>query len=99
MPIDDYDPRPEKYRNKTDTHMKKFLDAVCGKGLGVSLLLDPSTRYWGENTQPDVLPPDLPIGPLFHRWLHVIPHMAITRVIDVDFKMFQTTRSPMCEPP
>ena len=60
QPIEDYDPRPEKYRNKTGTHMKKFLDAVRGKGLGVSLLLDPSTRYWGENTQPDILPPDLP---------------------------------------
>ena len=47
------------------THMKKFLAAVRGKGLGgkglgVSLLMDPSTRYWGENTQPAPLPPELP---------------------------------------
>ena len=47
-------------KSTADTHMKKFLDAVSGKGLGVSLLLDPPTWYWGENTQPDVLPPDLP---------------------------------------
>ena len=40
--------------------MKKFLAAVCGKGLRVSLLMDPSTRYWGENTQPALLPPELP---------------------------------------
>ena len=60
LPIEDYDPRPEMHRNKVDTHMKKFLDAVRGKGLGVSLLLDPSTWYWGENTQPALLPPELP---------------------------------------
>lgn len=60
LPIEDYDPRPEKYRNKVDTHMKKFLDVVRGKGLVVSLLLDPSTRYWGDNTQPVLLPPELP---------------------------------------
>lgn len=60
LPIEDYDPRPEKYRNKVDTHMEKFLAAVRGKGLGVSLLMDPSTRYWGENTQPALLPPELP---------------------------------------
>ena len=57
LPIEDFDPRPEKYRSKVDTHMKKFLDAVHGKG---SLLLDPSTRYWGENSQPALLPPELP---------------------------------------
>ena len=45
LPIEDYDPRPEKYRNNIDTHMKKILAAVRGKGLGVSLLMDPSTRY------------------------------------------------------
>ena len=39
--------------------MKKFLDAVRGKGLGVSLLLDPSTRYWGDKAQPALLPPEL----------------------------------------
>ena len=60
LPIEDYDPRPEKYRNKVDTHMKKFLAAVRGKGLGVFLLMDPSTRYWGENTQPALLPRELP---------------------------------------
>ena len=60
LPIEDYDPRPEKYRNKVDTHMKKFLAAVRCKGLGVSLLMDPSTRYWGESTQPALLPPELP---------------------------------------
>lgn len=60
LPIENYDPRPEKYRNTVDSHMKKFLDAVGGKGLGVSLLLDPSTRYWGDNTQPALLPPELP---------------------------------------
>ena len=43
LPIEDYDPRPEKYRNNIDAHMKKFLAAVRGKGLGVSLLMDPST--------------------------------------------------------
>lgn len=60
LPIENYDPRPEKYRNKVDSHMKKFLDAVRGKGLGVSLLLDPSTRYWGDKVQPALLPPELP---------------------------------------
>ena len=60
QPIEDYDPRPEQYRNKTDGHMRKFLDAVRGKGLGVSLLLDPATRYWGKYTQPDLVGPNLP---------------------------------------
>ena len=47
-------------QKNTDAHMKKFLDAVRGKGLGVSLLLDPSTRYWGGDTQPDLIGPELP---------------------------------------
>ena len=49
-------------QNSTETRlilMKKFLAAVRGKGLGVSLLMDLSTRYWGENTQPALLPPEL----------------------------------------
>ena len=42
--------------DKKSKNTKKFL----GKGLGVSLLMDPSTRYWSENTQPALLPPELP---------------------------------------
>ena len=63
LPIEDYDPTPEKYRNNIDTHMKKFLAAVRGKGLGISLLLDPSTRYWGGERTPNqraLLSPELP---------------------------------------
>ena len=60
LPIEDYDPRPEKYRNNIDAHMKKFLAAVRGKGLGVSLLMDPSTWYWSDNAQTTVNPPELP---------------------------------------
>ena len=60
LPIENYDPRPEEYRNKIDIHMQKFLSAVRGKGLGVSLLMDPSTRCWGESTNPALLTPELP---------------------------------------
>ena len=28
--------------------------------MGVSLLLDPSTQYWGDNTEPALLSPELP---------------------------------------
>ncbi len=40
--LETYDPRPEEVRNKIGSRVCKFLDQVRGKGLCVSLLLDPS---------------------------------------------------------
>ena len=58
VPIEEFDPRPQAYRGTASNNMSVLLDKVKGKGLCVSLLLDPSTAYW--DTDPSTLPPVLP---------------------------------------
>jgi hypothetical protein len=45
---EDFDPRPTRFRNNAQGLLKEFLGKVCGKGLGVSMLFDESTRYWSD---------------------------------------------------
>ena len=42
--IDNFDPRPEEFRNQSSSKLPRLLDALAGKGHCVSLLLDPSTH-------------------------------------------------------
>ena len=42
--IDNFDPRPEEFRNQSSSKLPRLLDALAGKGLCVSLLLDPLTH-------------------------------------------------------
>ena len=48
--LEDFDPRPHKYRGNANTQLTAFLHQVRGMGLGISLLKDESTRCW--NTVP-----------------------------------------------
>lgn len=46
--LQDFDPRPERYRGTAISSLPTLLDNVRGQGLCVSLLLDPRTRHWSE---------------------------------------------------
>ena len=59
QPMENFDPRPLKYRGTATTQMKDYLKKVCGKGLGVSMLFDPSTQYW-KTEEPERSSPQLP---------------------------------------
>ena len=64
-PLEEFDPRPHKYRGSAPAQLTAFLGKVRGKGLGVSLLFDPSTQYWTPTEQPssESQSPSLPCCP------------------------------------
>ena len=47
--MEDFDPRPSQYRGTAPSQLSSLLDKVRGKGLCVSLLLDPSTCHWSDS--------------------------------------------------
>lgn len=47
--LEDFDPRPLRYRGNSNNQLTSFLHRVQGKGLGVSLLKDESTCYWSTD--------------------------------------------------
>ena len=49
--MEDFDPRPLKYKGTASSQMKEYLKKICGKGLGVSVLFEPSIRYWRSEQQ------------------------------------------------
>ena len=51
LPMEQFDPRPSKYRGTTSARLTEFLGKVCREGLGVSFLFDPSTQYWVDGEQ------------------------------------------------
>ena len=55
--MEEFDPRPAEYRNTAKYLQQDFLGKVKGKGLGVSLLLDPDLQanLFGEPFQPKLL--------------------------------------------
>lgn len=60
-PLEDFDPRPPEYHNTARGQMKELLEKICGKGLCVSLMLDPKSQYWQSNSALEKpLPPVLP---------------------------------------
>ena len=44
--LEDFDPRPPQYQGTARSLMPNLFNKVRGKGLCISLLLDPSTRRW-----------------------------------------------------
>ena len=52
--LEDFDPRPQKYRGNANAQLTAFLLQVKGKGLGISLLKDDSTRYWSSDPSSSV---------------------------------------------
>lgn len=59
LPLEDFDPRPRKFRGSSNEQLKALLGKVRGKGLGVSLLFDSSTQYW-TGSSPSSSTPTLP---------------------------------------
>ena len=48
-PLSDFDPRPVEHRGTAPNLLQKFLAAVKGKGLGVSVLFDTDTCVWTDD--------------------------------------------------
>ena len=59
LPIHDFDPRPQETRGTLSSQLPVFLDKVKGKGLGISMIADSSTRVWSSHTA-DMTTSDLP---------------------------------------
>ena len=49
-PISDFDPRPSQFHGALRLRLPEFLEKVKGKGLGISLIADPSTQVWCDST-------------------------------------------------
>ncbi len=50
--LEEFDPRPEKYRGTAEENLKTLLKNVHDQGLCISLLLDAKTRCWNEGEMP-----------------------------------------------
>ena len=66
QPLEEFDPRPPEYRGTARDHLPTLLDQLCGKGLCISLTLDPKTRSWKDvasvtnDAVSQQMPPQLP---------------------------------------
>ena len=49
--LEDFDPHPLDCKGQAPTNLDTFMQKVKGRNLGVSLLLDPSTQVWTEETR------------------------------------------------
>lgn len=58
--IEEFDPRPLKYKGTASANVPSLLTKVQGKGLCLSLLLDPSCRPLPSNDLISMCPPELP---------------------------------------
>ncbi len=58
-PLEEFDPRPPEYRNTSQARLKELLEKVRGKGLCISLMLDPESQYW-HSGEAEALSPVLP---------------------------------------
>ena len=47
--VEDFDPRPQKYRGTANERVPILLDKIRGEGLCISLLLDPKVRHWDNS--------------------------------------------------
>lgn len=62
VPVEDFDPRPLKYRGTAKERIPALLDEIRGEGLCISLLLDPKLRHWDNSliATPSTSAPSLP---------------------------------------
>jgi len=60
--VEDFDPRPQKYRGTVKERVPVLLDKIRGEGLCISLLLDPKVRHWDNSltATPSISIPSLP---------------------------------------
>ena len=73
--LEDFDPRPPRYQGTARSLMPNLLNKVRGKGLCISLLLDPSTRHWRSSapTEASFSMPDITQLQEFKNSLRVTP--------------------------
>ena len=60
VPLESFDPSPAEFQNTASSSLDTFLEAMKGKGLGVSLLFDPTVRVWRNSPSsagPSTAPP------------------------------------------
>ena len=60
--VEDFDPRPQKFRDTIKERVPVLLDKIRGEGLCISLLLDPKVRHWDNSltATPSISIPSLP---------------------------------------
>lgn len=60
--VEDFDPRPLKYRGMVKVRVPALLDKIRGEGLCISLLLDPKVQHWDNilTATPSTSAPSLP---------------------------------------
>ena len=60
--VEDFDPRPQKYRGTVKERVPVLLDKIRGEALCISLLLDPKARHWDNSltATPSISIPSLP---------------------------------------
>ena len=51
--LEEFNPRPPEFKGAAAANLTTFLDKIKGQNLGVSLLLDPSTKVWMETSGAD----------------------------------------------
>lgn len=49
-PLENFDPRPQEYRGTAVSHLPELLGKVRGKGLSISLSLDPQMKFWTDQS-------------------------------------------------
>ena len=63
MKIEGFDPRPVKYRGTAKACLDRFVSSKYGRGLGVSILLDPKAQVWTDHEQSCSIQTSLPVLP------------------------------------
>ena len=59
-PLENFDPRPLEYRGTAVRNLPELLEKVRGKGLSISLSLDPLTKFWSDPSHATSGEPRLP---------------------------------------
>ena len=63
LKIEGFDPRPVKYRGTAKACLDRFVSSKYGRGLGVSILLDPKAQVWTDHEQSCSIQTSLPVLP------------------------------------
>ena len=63
LEIEGFDPWPVKYRGTAKACLDRYVSSKCGRGLGVSILLDPKAQVWTDHEQSCSIQTSLPVLP------------------------------------
>ena len=95
--VQDFDPRPLQYRGTAKTELEALLSKVKGKGLGISLLLDPT--YCDRNTVKSTpvapgLPTQLQLEESIHQFKLSLS-LSEEKINEVEFNTREQRNSPL----